>query len=135
MWGRICPRFVLAGAGGSNRAWTPGTESERWGERGEMCGGEGAQTHEHRVGVEAPAKRAHSRLAALEALGHQSAHRRERPVHGLDASSGPPDDARQVDLGAQVLDRGLEALRLLHRHDDGLDVGQGAGQAHGQTVG
>ena len=124
--GWVSPRFVLVGAQRSNRVGAPGTESEWRGERAQMCAGEGAQLHEHRFGVEMPAKRAQRRLAARQALRHQSAHRRERPVHGLNAPSGPADDTRQVDLRTQVLDRGLETRRLLHRHDNRLDIAQRA---------
>ena len=55
-------------------------------------------------------------------------------MDSLNASAHPAQHTRQLDIGAQLLARRLQALGLLDRADDRFDLGQSATQVRSQTI-
>ena len=56
-------------------------------------------------------------------------------MYRFDAAAGPANGARQLDIGAQAIGRGREALGLLDLRDYRLDIAQRARKPGGETVG
>lgn len=124
---------TFAAAEGTPRG---GREAERGRKRGEVVGGDVAESRQDELDAERLAKGGEGRLAMPESFVHQAADGTEGGADGVNATASPADGARQLDIvSADEMSGGLHGVEPLDLADDALDVAQRAWEPGGEAVG
>ena len=116
---------------------TPGAvrpEAERRRQHRQQRGGQGAQRHQRRIGIQALAAGAQREVAAGEVLRQQADNLLQHLPHQAQAAAQPAQGAGQLDVVAQAVGGLLPTRRPLGAHDGLLQLLQRSGQPRRQAV-
>jgi len=112
-----------------------GPETERRWQLGKLQCSDFPQSGQDEVDPEALPKGADGRLAAGEQIGEQTQDQEQCRMYRLQATAYPTQRPGQLDIGTQIIGRGLSTRGLLDGYDDLLKLMQGACEATGKTIG